>query len=143
MISPESAEARDSSGLAILSREECLRLLASVSVGRLVFTERAMPAITPVRFLVHDDAIVIADDDEGKLAAAADGVVVAFEVDEFDPATRVGWSVTVVGRASLVTDKTLGKKLSAQAFDMWTLGDHAPFIQVQVAHVNGRRIDPA
>jgi nitroimidazol reductase NimA-like FMN-containing flavoprotein (pyridoxamine 5'-phosphate oxidase superfamily) len=143
VTSPERSEARDTSGLAALDRDECLRLLASVSVGRLVFTEHAMPAVTPVRFLVHDETIVIPHDGSGKLTAAADGVVVAFEVDEFDSTTRVGWSVTVVGRAGLVTDTVVGTRLAARALDKLALRDHTPFVRIRAVHVTGRRIGSA
>lgn len=125
----------------ILERAECLRLLAGTSVGRLVFTEHALPAITPVNFVLHDDAIVIPAE-EGGPPLAADGGVVAFEADEFDATTRTGWSVTVVGRAALVTDDALVTKLSALPFAKWAPGDCGGFIRIQIAHVNGRRVDP-
>jgi uncharacterized protein len=142
-VTSADSEARDSAGLVILEREECLRLLASVPVGRLVFTEHALPAITPVNFLVHDDAVVIPHDESGELAAAADGDVVAFEADEFDATTRSGWSVTVVGRTALVTDAALVTKLSALQFAEWASGECSRFTRIQVAHVAGRRIDTA
>lgn len=137
---PEQPDARDSEGLAILDREECLRLLAGTSVGRLVFTEHALPAITPVNFVIHDDAILIPLDQRGNLAAAAEGVVVAFEADEFDAVARAGWSVTVVGRATRVTDGASAGKLGALSLDQRaSVGRH--FIKIQVVHITGRRID--
>ena len=39
--------------LQALPREESLRLLRSVSVGRLVFTHLALPAIRPVNHVVE------------------------------------------------------------------------------------------
>ena len=41
-----------------LSREECLRLIGEVPVGRVVFTQRALPAVRVVSHLVEADQIV-------------------------------------------------------------------------------------
>jgi uncharacterized protein len=60
-----------------LSRAECLRLLATVPIGRLSYTRQALPAVEPVNFALDDGAIVIRTDTGGKLAAASRGAVVA------------------------------------------------------------------
>ena len=39
-------------GLEVLSREECLSLMATVSVGRLGVSIDALPAILPVNFVL-------------------------------------------------------------------------------------------
>lgn len=141
MTSAEPSEQRDSQGLVILDREECLRLLGTVPVGRIVFTEHALPAIRPVNFLVHDGAIVIRSGEGEKLTAAADGAVVAFEADEFDADARTGWSVTAVGPAAAVTDADSVAALSALPLVPWAPGDRSRFIRLQVVHVSGRRLD--
>ncbi|MFA7764598.1 pyridoxamine 5'-phosphate oxidase family protein [Streptomyces sp. NRRL S-448] len=93
-----------------LDRAEALRLVATVSLGRIVFTQHALPAVRPVNHLVEDgDIIIIRIHDDGALAslvAPADvpGVVVAYEADVIDPDTHLGWSVVVTGYASLVAD---------------------------------------
>ena len=88
--------------LEALTRAESLRLLRSVSVGRLVFTHLALPAIRPVNHLVDGDQVVI----RAYVGTAIDtavagnsGMVVAYEADAIDPDTHLGWSVIVVGRA--------------------------------------------
>ncbi|MEC4570170.1 pyridoxamine 5'-phosphate oxidase family protein [Streptomyces virginiae] len=87
-----------------LDRSEALGLLASVSLGRIVFTEHALPAVRPVNHLVDGDDIVIRIHEVGALAALAapvggPGVVVAYEADAIDPDTHLGWSVVVTGYA--------------------------------------------
>ena len=94
----------DGSALQCLSRDECLRLMASVPVGRIVYTRRALPAVELVNFALDEGDIVIRTDSGGKLAAATRGAVVAFEADQLDPAGQSGWSVTAVGPSSAVTD---------------------------------------
>jgi hypothetical protein len=41
-------------GLERLDRDECLRLLASVPVGRLIFTVNALPMVRPVNFALME-----------------------------------------------------------------------------------------
>src|SRR5579862_8366167 len=87
-----------------LSRDECLRLVGQVPLGRIVYTRQALPAVELVNFTLDDGEIVIRTDSSGKLAAATRGAVVAFEADNVDITTRVGWSVTIVGYSRAVTD---------------------------------------
>lgn len=92
-----------------LDRAEALRLLGSVSMGRVVFTRRALPTVRPVNHVLDDGDIVIRTHEGAALTlhardAGARGVVVAYEADAIDPDTHVGWSVVVTGYASLVTD---------------------------------------
>src|SRR5215212_3746728 len=51
-------ETYDAAGMEILDAAESRRLLGSVPIGRVVFTDRAMPAVQPVNFVVHDGAVV-------------------------------------------------------------------------------------
>jgi nitroimidazol reductase NimA-like FMN-containing flavoprotein (pyridoxamine 5'-phosphate oxidase superfamily) len=83
--------------LAVLSREQCLRLMATAPIGRIIYTRHAMPAVEVVNFIVEAGDIVIRTALSGKLLAAIAGAVVAFEADDYDPVTRSGWSVTAVG----------------------------------------------
>ncbi len=92
-----------------LSREEALRLLGSVSLGRIVFTQQALPAIRPVNHLVDGEDVVVRLHDGATLAsiaapAGSPGIVVAYEADVIDPDTHLGWSVVVTGYAGLVAD---------------------------------------
>ncbi|MGX7761629.1 pyridoxamine 5'-phosphate oxidase family protein [Streptomyces angustmyceticus] len=92
-----------------LDRAESLRLLGTVSLGRIVFTQNALPAIRPVNHLLHHGEVIIRTHEGAALAgltghAGDDGVVVAYEADAIDPATHCGWSVVVTGYCHLVTD---------------------------------------
>lgn len=90
-----------------LARTESLRLLRTVTFGRVVFSRQALPAIAPVAHVVDAGAIVIRG--PARPAVVPDlpdraETVVAYEADVIDPLTRLGWSVVVVGVARLVTD---------------------------------------
>src|SRR5690606_10684839 len=89
----------DRNGLEVLGREECMRLLASASLGRLGITTGALPTVLPVNFRLVGDQIVFRTGSGTKLDAATDNAVVAFEVDDMDPVWHTGWSVVVTGMA--------------------------------------------
>ena len=84
--------------LVELSKQECLALLAAVPVGRVIYTDRALPAAQPVNYLLDGEEIIFRTANGSKLAAATRHAVVGFQVDEIDPRTRTGWSVLGVGR---------------------------------------------
>lgn len=123
-----------------LPRDECLLLLASVPVGRIVYTRRAMPAVELVNFTVDNGDIVIRTDVGGKLAAAIHGAVVAFEADALDLDQRRGWSVTVVGYSREVTDPGEIARLRDSGPRPWVLGEREHFIQITPGVVTGRRL---
>ncbi|MFI9614965.1 pyridoxamine 5'-phosphate oxidase family protein [Streptomyces sp. NPDC052023] len=92
-----------------LDSAEALRLLGSVSVGRIVFTRCALPTVRPVNHVLDGGGIVIRTHEGAALTlhtqdADARDVVVAYEADAIDPETHLGWCVVVTGFARLVTD---------------------------------------
>ncbi|MFF3754658.1 pyridoxamine 5'-phosphate oxidase family protein [Streptomyces sp. NPDC002018] len=93
-----------------LDRGEALRLLRSVSLGRIVFTRQALPAVRPVNHLLDGEDIIIRLGDGAALASLTDpadgrpGAVVAYEADAIDPERHLGWSVVVTGYARVVED---------------------------------------
>ncbi|MGW2491955.1 pyridoxamine 5'-phosphate oxidase family protein [Streptomyces sp. NPDC001606] len=92
-----------------LDRVEALRLLGSVSLGRIVFTRQALPVVRPVNHVLDGGDIVIRIHEGAALTSQArqadgTGVVVAYEADAIDPETHLGWSVVVTGFARLITD---------------------------------------
>ena len=89
--------------LTELARAACLRLLAQGEIGRVVFTEGALPAAQPVTYLLDGEEIIFRTADASKLATATRNAVVGFQVDRLDTITRSGWSVLGVGHAYEVT----------------------------------------
>jgi uncharacterized protein len=123
-----------------LSRVECLRLLATVPIGRISYTLQALPAVEPVNFTLHDGAIVIRTNIGGKLAAATRHAVVAFQADDLDAVFRSGWSVTVVGRCEEVTDAGDIARLDKLGLASWAPGTRDHFIRIVPGIVTGRRL---
>jgi nitroimidazol reductase NimA-like FMN-containing flavoprotein (pyridoxamine 5'-phosphate oxidase superfamily) len=117
-----------------------LALLATQQVGRLGVSIQALPAILPVNFRLLNERIVVRTVPGTKLDAAAAQTVIAFEVDDYDPTGRWGWSVLVRGAGAEITDpdelaavRTLG--LRAWAFKD---GDANRFLRIDTTLVTGR-----
>lgn len=125
-----------------LSAPECVALLRTVLVGRLVFTENALPAIRPVNFQLSGDSVVIRTNRAGTLGRLA-GTVVAFEADQIDAATRTGWSVVVLGRAEAVTDVDELVALSTNGSKPWAPGPKDQFLRIRFGQITGRQLEPA
>ncbi|MEU3254652.1 pyridoxamine 5'-phosphate oxidase family protein [Streptomyces sp. NPDC006997] len=129
-----------------LDSAEALRLLGSVSLGRIVFTRQALPTVRPVNHVLDGGDIVIRTHEGAALTshargAGGHGVVVAYEADVIDPDTHLGWSVVVTGYAYLVTDpdelaryRALLRPWTLPALDM----DHA--VRIRPDLVTGIRL---
>lgn len=123
-----------------LDEEECRRLLATAVIGRLAFTEGALPTIQPVHFALSGDRVVIPTRVGSKAAAASRGAVVAFEADDFDAAGRVGWNVTVIGPSWVITDPVEVRALDALGVRPWAPAAEPCYIAVRLGFVRGRRL---
>jgi hypothetical protein len=123
-----------------LSGGECLRLMASVPVGRIIYTRQALPAVELVNFAIDRGDIIIRTDRSGELAAATRGAVVAFEADSLDPSGQAGWSVTVIGQSHEVTDADEISRLERMGLSSWAPGEHEHFIRISPGILSGRRL---
>jgi nitroimidazol reductase NimA-like FMN-containing flavoprotein (pyridoxamine 5'-phosphate oxidase superfamily) len=125
-----------------LPREECLRLLGEVPVGRVVFTRRALPAVCPVSHLFEDGQIIIRASLGSAIHSGASGdagTVVAYEADLIDAAERVGWSIVVIGRASHVKDEAEIARYR-RALPPWATPDTDDIIAIRADMVGGFRL---
>lgn len=127
----------------ILDRKQSLDLLQTVQVGRLVFTEHALPAVQPVNFRLWRGDVVIRVAGGWKVAVAARNIVVAFEADELDAELCTGWSVTVVGHAQLITDVDDLVELSGTFLEPWVDGRRDYFVRIKTEKLTGRRLRKA
>ena len=131
---------QDERSLVVLSRRECLTLLRAQRVGRVVFSERALPAVLPVSYAVLGENIVLATTSGSRLARAALGGVLAFEVDHLDPDTRTGWSVVVTGLARHVVEPVEQSRVLS-VLDSWGPGRLDLLLRLPSTVVTGRRIE--
>ncbi|HEX6451368.1 MAG TPA: pyridoxamine 5'-phosphate oxidase family protein [Trebonia sp.] len=139
--------------IGAVTRGEALSLLASVSLGRVVFTENAMPAVRPANHLVESDDIIARSHDGSAIIPAVmdrnlDGdwgagsereTVIAYEADNIDIAARLGWSVVITGPATPVTDPREIARY-ATALTPWTFSGEGQLIRIHAGIVTGYRL---
>ena len=128
-------------GLEVLSHDQCWDRLRAHVVGRVVFTQRALPAIRPLNYSVHGSHVLLRPH-SARLADCLDGQVVAFEVDQIDEATQQGWSVVATGTARLVRDPGELARLDGLAASSWVGGDPPSTVVVTVGELTGRLLTP-
>jgi nitroimidazol reductase NimA-like FMN-containing flavoprotein (pyridoxamine 5'-phosphate oxidase superfamily) len=143
----------DRSGLEVLDAAECIRLLAKTTIGRVIFTENALPAVRPVNFAVYEASsargarhyVIVRTADCSDLIAATRDTVVGFQADDINLEQRSGWSVSLVGRVDLVDDPEQAAALAAlplSAWDgaAWDAGGTDRFLRIRIERMRGRRI---
>ena len=89
-------------GMEVLSEQQCQLLLGTKDIGRIAFSVGGVPEIFPVNYAA-DRSTVVFRTAEGTRLQRAVMLRVAFEVDDWDPATGIGWSVVVKGVAQGIT----------------------------------------
>ncbi|HEY8454441.1 MAG TPA: pyridoxamine 5'-phosphate oxidase family protein [Actinopolymorphaceae bacterium] len=134
----------ESSGLGLtIEPAECLRLVSKAPIGRVIFTDQALPAVQPVNFLLDGDSVIFRTGAGSKLASAARNSVVAFEVDEIDPGQHRGWSVTLIGHAEIVTDQEDRDRLIRLPLRGWRADEDNHLVRIRIEVIRGRRIGPS
>jgi hypothetical protein len=125
-----------------LTVAESWQLLGSVSLGRVVFTMKAMPAIRPVNHLIDDETIIIRSHLGAAItghAAAGDGAVVCYEADDLDPVRHTGWSVIATGMARLVREPAAITRYQ-QLLEPWAAGQMDYVISIKPQVITGIRL---
>lgn len=122
-----------------LSETECRRLLGSQTIGRVGITSGGLPRILPVHYLYDDGVIVFRTGVGTKLRAAESGDVLAFEVDAYDQESGRGWSVMVLGRATVVTTEHEYEGLPT--FDDVAHGERNHYVRLFCELVTGRVVE--
>ena len=128
--------------LVEIDARECLRLLATADIGRVVFSDAALPAAQPVNYVLDGTDVIFRTANGTKLAAATRHAVVAFQADAIDTRTRTGWTVLGVGETYEVTDPVRLAALAPVQPDPWAPGHTAHTICIPLQHLSGRRLTP-
>ena len=125
-----------------LTEDECWQLLRSTSLGRVVFTHHAMPAIRPVNHFVDGQAIIIRSHLGAAIVSRAgtgDGTVVCYEADDLDATRHTGWSVIVTGLARLVREPAAIERYE-RALEPWIAGQMDHVISIEPRFISGIRL---
>jgi nitroimidazol reductase NimA-like FMN-containing flavoprotein (pyridoxamine 5'-phosphate oxidase superfamily) len=129
------------SELRVLAREECLRLLASNSFGRLAVAMDS-PVIRPINYVFDEpsQSVAFRTADGSKFHAMLINGNAAFEIDGIDPQARTGWSVIIVGMTEEVTSPSELRRLDRLGLETWVPGHKAHWMRIRAWTVSGRRI---
>jgi nitroimidazol reductase NimA-like FMN-containing flavoprotein (pyridoxamine 5'-phosphate oxidase superfamily) len=126
-----------------LPREECLRLLASHSFGRLAVSmgERA-PFLRPVNYLFDEtsQSVVFRTVVGSGFHALLRSAEATFEIDGIEDLARTGWSVIMSGVTDEVTNPNEISRLNGLDLDSWAPGHKAHWMRIRALTVSGRRI---
>lgn len=126
-------------GLEILSERECLRLLDGSRFGRVATVRDGIATVLPVTYALVGDEITFFTGEGTKLDAARGAEAVTFEVDHVDFDQQTGWSVLVVGSASLA-GPAIRSRAEALGLYPWAAGDRPHLVQIRIHEVSGRRV---
>jgi nitroimidazol reductase NimA-like FMN-containing flavoprotein (pyridoxamine 5'-phosphate oxidase superfamily) len=127
-------------GFEILSEQQCRELLASRDLGRIAFPVGDEIEIFPVNYAT-DGTIVVFRTGTGTKLTGSTASRVAFEVDDWDAAKKVGWSVVLKGVAEEVTSGTDPFSTALRTRNVVPLvpGENDYWIAVYPATISGRR----
>jgi nitroimidazol reductase NimA-like FMN-containing flavoprotein (pyridoxamine 5'-phosphate oxidase superfamily) len=139
-----SGHSLDHAGLETLNFDTCLRLMASVPVGRVGFVADGEVQMLPVNHLVDGQDVVFRTAHGSKLSAAEECNPVAFEADAYDERAHSGWSVVVTGRAEPVGSDAEIERLGSRGLRPWVTTVERPYwIRIRPSAVTGRRTPAA
>jgi uncharacterized protein len=126
--------------LEVLSEAQCRELLASRGIGRIAFSIDGESEIFPVNYAADGAVVVFRTAVEAQLQGAVMRRV-AFEVDDWDPVTQVGWSVVVKGVAQEVTGALDQFAAALRNLPVYPLapGEREQWIAVYPSEISGRR----
>lgn len=124
-----------------LPSTECHALLRQHTIGRVGWNTMDGPQILPVTYAYRDGSIIFRTAPYGALSELRNVRQVAFEVDEFDVATRTGWSVLVRGWAKAASNPDeLAGLWEQQEPTPWATGARTLFIIISPEQLSGRVI---
>jgi Pyridoxamine 5'-phosphate oxidase len=82
-----------------IPNQRCWELLATVSVGHLALSVRALPVILPVQYYVTGHRLAVCLGHHAIPDRSLNHAVIAFTADAIDSATTSGWSVQIQGES--------------------------------------------
>lgn len=124
-----------------LSLTECLARLDGHQMGRVAIVVDGQPVIFPVNYRT-DDGTVVFRTDAGTKERGATLSPVAFEIDDVDEASHLGWSVVVQGVGRDITDAidARSEELRVLPVSAWAPGDKVYWIKIVPTVISGRSL---
>ena len=132
-----------------LDEAECMDLLSTRRIGRLIYASRYGPVALPSEYKIHEGSIVFRTyqitftEEDLRTGIAHAEYQVGMEVDETDPEAREGWVVLVRGTAHHIDSDAERASIADIGLQSWVEGEPEHFIRVDPIHVGGQRIRQA
>lgn len=127
-------------GLEVLDRDECFRLLGLNGVGRVAVVDGGHPVILPVNYVVDAERVLFRTAPGTKLDSAVRTQRVAFQIDNADPMYHTGWSVLVIGRCEEIADPARRAEIERLPLRPWAQGAKDHIVAIAAEEVSGRRV---
>lgn len=117
-------------------------LLGHAEFGRVAFVSDGVPTIRPLNHVVVDGRIIIYTRHTSAFAQAVrghEGLQVAYQADEIERHSRLGWSVLVIGTATDVSHDRRSPQLALQV-QSWMQHPLDMVIAINPEEVSGLRL---
>jgi nitroimidazol reductase NimA-like FMN-containing flavoprotein (pyridoxamine 5'-phosphate oxidase superfamily) len=146
-VSPAGQELADTRAfLESMDEAECLRLISPGGIGRLAYTGRYGLTVFPVNYKLHNGSILFRTsqnsptDEDLRTGIAHAEYEVAFEIDDIDPVTQVGWSVLIQGSAHHMASEAEQAEVRESGVEPWAGGPREHGIRITPIRVTGRSL---
>lgn len=123
-------------GVRPLDIDECWRLLAANSLGRLAIRDGEGVDVFPINYLVHENAVYFRSAPGSKLVDLTRAPAVAFEID--GQLAHHMWSVVLHGTASRLSSEAAIQASGIHKLDTWYPTDKFNFVRIAPSQVTGR-----
>lgn len=130
----------EAAAMEVLSEEQCVQLLELHDLGRVALQLGDQPEVFPVNYATDGKIVVFRTARGTKLDQATEGRI-AFEVDDWDPHTGIGWSVMLKGVAQEVKDAMdpFNEALRSRPVTPLAPGERDLLLAIYPAEISGRR----
>lgn len=123
-----------------MKTDECMELLAAMSVGRLAYSAHGGIKVLPVNYALFEDRIVFRTLEDGEISRFVPDAQVGFEVDDLEEFLETGWSVLVSAPAQQMTDDEVALLPYDQEPTPWAEGPRTLHLAIPCDAVTGRRV---
>jgi Pyridoxamine 5'-phosphate oxidase len=140
------SEAGTGSVVEPLDEAECMDLLSTGRIGRLIYNGRYGPVAVPSEYKIHEGSIVfrtyqvLFTEEDLRTGIAHAEYQVAVEADQIDLEAREGWVVLVRGAAHHLDTEAERAPIIGAGLEPWIAGVPAHFIRVNPTSTWGNRI---
>lgn len=132
-----------------LDESECMELLSTQRIGRLIYNSRYGPVAVPSEYKIHEGSIVfrtyqiLFTEEDLRTGIAHAEYEVTLEVDQTDPDAREGWLVLIWGSAHHIDTEAERASIADVGLKSWVEGEPEHFIRVDPSQIGGQRLRQA